>query len=202
MIVLLTTSDTDIMTLDRAKAALPHGLADTGAVNPFALMQEDGAFDEFARDALPNASIVLARLLGGDKAMGKHFRTLESECKRLGVPLVACSGEPVRDAVFERRSTTPPIVAQTAFEYLNHGGVANLANLLRFLSDEALGSEYGLRTADAAASGRRISRGQIGRRAARRVPASVLRRGQAYRCAAVLPRTLGQPKPRFRGRDG
>ena len=143
MIVLLTTSDTDIMTLDRAKAALPRGLADTGAVNPFALMQEDGAFDEFARDALPNASIVLARLLGGDKAMGEHFRTLESECKRLGVPLVACSGEPVRDAVFERRSTTPPIVAQTAFEYLHHGGVANLANLLRFLSDEALGSEYG-----------------------------------------------------------
>ena len=143
MIVLLTTSDTDIMTLDRAKAALPHGLASTAAVNPFALMQEDGAFDEFARDALPNADIVLARLLGGDKAMGEHFRTLESECKRLGVPLVACSGEPVRDAVFERRSTTPPIVAQTAFEYLNHGGVANLANLLRFLSDEALGSEYG-----------------------------------------------------------
>ena len=143
MIVLLTTSDTDIMTLDRAKAALPDGLASTAAVNPFALMQEDGAFDEFARDALPNASIVLARLLGGDKAMGEHFRTLESECDRLGVPLVACSGEPVRDAVFERRSTTPPIVAQTAFEYLHHGGVANLANLLRFLSDEALGSEYG-----------------------------------------------------------
>ena len=143
MIVLLSTSDTDIMTLERAKAALPDGLADPGAVNPFALMQEDGAFDEFARDVLPNAGIVLARLLGGDKAMGEHFRTLESECKRLGVPLVACSGEPVRDAVFERRSTTPPIVAQTAFEYLNHGGVANLANLLRFLSDEALGSEYG-----------------------------------------------------------
>ena len=143
MIVLLTTSDTDIMTLDRAMAALPDGLANTGAVNPFALMQEDGAFDEFARDVLPNASIVIARLLGGDKAMGEHFRTLESECKRLGVPLVVCSGEPVRDAVFERRSTTPPIVAQAAFEYLNHGGVANFANLLRFLSDEALGSEYG-----------------------------------------------------------
>ena len=44
---------------------------------------------------------------------------------------------------FERRSTTPAIVAQTAFEYLNHGGVANLCNLLQFLSDEALGSEHG-----------------------------------------------------------
>ena len=143
MIVFLTTSDTDILTLERAKAALPEGLANTLAVNPFALVQEEGAFERFARDTLPNASLVLARLLGGDKAMGGHFGTLESECRRLGVPLVACSGEPVRDAVFERRSTTPAIAAQTAFEYLNHGGVANLCNLLQFLSDEALGSEYG-----------------------------------------------------------
>ena len=143
MILFLTTSDTDILTLERAKSALPEGLADTLAVNPFALVQEEGAFDAFARDSLPNASLVLARLLGGDKAMGEHFGTLESECRRLGIPLVACSGEPVRDAVFERRSTTPPVVAQTAFEYLNHGGVANIVNLLQFLSDEALGSEYG-----------------------------------------------------------
>lgn len=143
MIVFLTTSDTDILTLERAKAALPDGLATTLAVNPFALMQDEGAFDRFLADALSNADLVLARLLGGDKAMGEHFGTLESECRRLNIPLVACSGEPVRDAVFERRSTTPPVVAQTAFEYLNHGGVANLVNLLQFLSDEALGSEHG-----------------------------------------------------------
>ena len=143
MIIFLTTSDTDILTLERAKAELPDGLATTLAVNPFALIQDEGAFDGFLRDALSNANLVLARLLGGDKAMGEHFATLESECRRQSIPLVACSGEPVRDAVFERRSTTPPVVAQTAFEYLNHGGVANLANLLQFLSDEALGSDYG-----------------------------------------------------------
>ena len=143
MIIFLTTSDTDILTLERAKAGLPHGLAATLAVNPFALMQDEGAFARFLSDALPDADLVLARLLGGDKAMGEHFATLESQCRRLGVPLVACSGEPVRDAVFERRSTTPPVLAQTAFEYLNHGGVANLVNLLQFLSDEALGSEHG-----------------------------------------------------------
>ena len=143
MIVFLTTSDTDILTLDRAKSALPGGLADTLAINPFALLQEEGAFEGFLSETLPGASLVLTRLLGGDKALGERFATLESECSRLGISLVACSGEPVRDAVFERRSTTPAIVAQTAFEYLNHGGVSNLANLLRFLSDEALSSEYG-----------------------------------------------------------
>jgi len=142
MIVFLNTSDTDILTLERAKAGLPEGLADVLAMNPFALMQEEGAFDGFARGTLPEASLILARLLGGDKAMGEHFATLESECRRLGVPLVACSGEPVRDAVFERRSSTPPVVAQTAFEYLNHGGVANFVNLLQFLSDEVLGTQH------------------------------------------------------------
>ena len=68
---------------------------------------------------------------------------LEASCRDLGIPLVACSGEPVRDAVFERRSTTPAVVAQTAFEYLNHGGITNLGNLLRFLSDEVRGTDYG-----------------------------------------------------------
>ena len=131
------------MTVEGARGELPEGLAGMVALNPFALALDDGALEGFLRDTLPNASLVLARLLGGDKAMGEGFGALESECRRLGVPLVACSGEPVRDAVFERRSTTPPIAAQTAFEYLNHGGVGNLVNLLRFLSDEVLGSEYG-----------------------------------------------------------
>ena len=143
MIVFLTTSDTDILALEGARGDLPPGLSDTVAVNPFALAQDDEAFERFLGELLPSASLALARLLGGDKAMGKSFVRLEAECRRLGIPLVACSGEPARDAVFERRSTTPAIVAQTAFEYLNHGGVGNLANLLRFLGDEALGSEHG-----------------------------------------------------------
>ena len=143
MIVFLTTSDTDILTLEGARSGLPDGLADTAALNPFTLVQDDDAFEGFLRDTLPNADLLLARLLGGDKAMGEGFARLESECRRLGVPLVACSGEPVRDAVFERRSSTPAIVAQTAFEYLNHGGVGNMRGVLRFLSDEVLGSEYG-----------------------------------------------------------
>ncbi len=143
MIVFLTTSDTDILALEGARGDLPPGLSDTVAVNPFALAQYDEAFERFLGEMLPSASLVLARLLGGDKAMGESFVRLEAECRRLGIPLVACSGEPTRDAVFERRSTTPAIVAQTAFEYLNHGGVGNLANLLRFLSDETLGSEHG-----------------------------------------------------------
>ena len=143
MIVFLTTSDTDILALEGARDDLPPSLSATVAVNPFALAQDDEAFGRFLSDTLPSANLLLARLLGGDKAMGESFARLEGECRRLNIPLVACSGEPTRDAVFERRSTTPAVVAQTAFEYLNYGGVGNLGNLLRFLSDEALGSEHG-----------------------------------------------------------
>ena len=143
MIVFLTTSDTDILTLERAKSDLPPDLTDTPALNPYALAQNGEEFGRFLDETLPDANLVVARLLGGDKAMGDNFALLEVACRRLSVALVACSGEPTRDAVFERRSNTPAILAQTAFEYLNHGGVVNISNLLRFLSDEALGSEYG-----------------------------------------------------------
>ena len=143
MIVFLTTSDTDILTLDRVRFELPSGFGETLALNPFVLVQDEGAFEQFLNDTLSGADIVLARLLGGDRAMGDRFSELELSCREKGIPLVACSGEPVRDAVFERRSTTPAIVAQTAFEYLNHGGVSNLGNLLRFLSDEIQGTDYG-----------------------------------------------------------
>ncbi len=143
MIVILTTSDTDILTLDRVRSDLPSDFGDTLAFNPFVLVQEEGAFERFLSETLTEADVVLARLLGGDRAMGEHFKQVEGACRTRGIPFVVCSGEPNRDAVFERRSTTPPVVAQTAFEYLNHGGVANLENLLRFLSDELLGTDYG-----------------------------------------------------------
>ena len=143
MIVFLTTSDTDILTLDSVRFDLPPGFGETVALNPFVLVQDEDAFRRFLDETLAEAVIVLTRLLGGDRAMGDRFSELEAACRARGIPLVACSGEPVRDAVFERRSTTPAIVAQTAFEYLNHGGVVNLGNLLRFLSDEIQGTDYG-----------------------------------------------------------
>ena len=143
MIVFLTTSDTDILTLDRVRFDLPSGFGDTLALNPFVLIQDEDTFGRLLGETLPKADLVLARLLGGDRAMGERFAELEAACRDRGIPLVACSGEPVRDAVFERRSTTPAVVAQTAFEYLNHGGVANMGNLLRFLSDEVRGTGYG-----------------------------------------------------------
>jgi len=143
MILFLTTSDTDILTLDRVRLDLPSGFGDILALNPFVLIQDDDAFEQLVGETAGDADFVLVRLLGGDKAMGEGFAQLEAACRARGIPLVACSGEPVRDAVFERRSTTPAIVAQTAFEYLNHGGVTNLGNLLRFLSDTVRGTDYG-----------------------------------------------------------
>ncbi len=143
MIVFLTTSDTDILTLDRVRPDLPSDFGDTLALNPFAPLQDEDASERFLSETLPDATLALVRLLGGDKAMGERFTRFEEACRNLGIPLVTCSGEPARDAVFERRSTTPPVLAQTAFEYLNHGGAANLDNLLRFLSDEVRGTDYG-----------------------------------------------------------
>ena len=143
MILFLTTSDTDILALSGAVDGLPEGLRQTQALNPLTLVQDQPAFDAFLNGTLPKADLVLLRLLGGDKALGEDFGKLEAACRDRSIPMVACSGEPTRDVIFERRSSTPAIVAQSCFEYLNHGGVANIGNVLRFLSDEVLGTEFG-----------------------------------------------------------
>ena len=142
MILILTTSDTDILALSGAIPELPDDLKDTQALNPFTLIQDEDAFNSFLSNTLPQAKLVLVRLLGGEKSMGESFGRLHQECFQQGIPLVACSGEPTRDAIFERRSTTTPVIAQTSFEYLNHGGVVNLSNLLKFLSDEMLDTTH------------------------------------------------------------
>ena len=143
MILILTTSDTDILALSEAIIALPPGFSETRVLNPTAMVHDQGAFDRFLSQTLPKAEMVLVRLLGGERGMGSDFDRLAAACRQRHIPLVTCSGEPQRDASFEARSTTPGIIPQTSFEYLNHGGVANLTSLLRFLSDEILGTGYG-----------------------------------------------------------
>ncbi|MCY4653751.1 MAG: hypothetical protein OXC95_11380, partial [Dehalococcoidia bacterium] len=116
MIVFLTTSDTDILTLERAKSDLPPDLTDTLALNPYALAQDGEEFGRFLDETLPDANLVVARLLGGDKAMGDNFALLEVAFRKLSVGLDACSGEATHHAGFQGRSTTHPLLTPTSLD--------------------------------------------------------------------------------------
>ena len=89
MIVLLTTSDTDILALSGAISDLPDDLKGKQALNPFTLIQDEDAFDGFLSDTLPTAKLVIVRLLGGEKSMGESFGRLHQECFQRGIPLEA-----------------------------------------------------------------------------------------------------------------
>src|SRR5206468_1004180 len=60
-----------------------------------------------------------------------------------GVALLAFGGEAEPDAELAGLSTAPAGTVAEAFEYLRHGGVANVSSLLRFVSDTLLYTGFG-----------------------------------------------------------
>ena len=137
MIVFLTTADTEVLATVAAAELLPDGFGPVRALNPAAPGAPDA--DGILAEA-PDA--VLVRLLGGRRAWA-GFDRLAGRCAAEGVPLLAFSGEATPDAELTERSTAPAGAVAEAFEYLRHGGVANTANLLRFVADTQLGGGWG-----------------------------------------------------------
>jgi cobaltochelatase CobN len=138
MIVFVTTADTEILALSRAVRDLPAGFPPLKALNPARLP------DDMAPEALATgASLVLVRLLGGRRAWEDGFDRLALACRRARIPFVAWSGEQHADAELTAASTAPAAIVAESFEYLRHGGVENLKQVLLFLADTLLMTGYG-----------------------------------------------------------
>ncbi|MBA2443061.1 MAG: cobaltochelatase subunit CobN [Rubrobacter sp.] len=138
-ILFLTTADTEILAAAKATELLPEGFPQVRCANP-AVVDEPA---EFLEEVLPEARLVLVRLLGGRRAWPEGFGELARRCRELGIPLLAFGGEAEPDAELTAASTAPSGTVAEAFEYLRHGGVRNTANLLRFVADTLLVEGYG-----------------------------------------------------------
>ena len=138
-LLFLTTADTEILAVSKAAELLPEGFPETRCANPATL--NDAA--TFLDVELPAARAVIVRLLGGRKAWPEGFEELRRRCAASGVPLLAFGGEAEPDAELTAASTAPAGAVAEAFEYLRHGGVANTANLFRFVADTVLLEGYG-----------------------------------------------------------
>ena len=134
MILFLTNADTDILALRVVAEGLPAGFPPLRAANPALLGQ--------APD-LTGVSVVVVRLLGGRQAWEVPFDRMRAECVRAGVPLLALGGEAVPDAELTALSTVPSATVTQAFRYLTQGGVANLAQMVRFVADTVLLEGFG-----------------------------------------------------------
>ncbi|MEV5239633.1 cobaltochelatase subunit CobN [Streptomyces cinnamoneus] len=138
MILLLSTSDTDLLSARAAAAQggpVPYRLA-----NPARL-----ALDELPA-LLEGTDLVVVRLLGGVRAWQEGLDLLLAQER----PVVVLTGEQAPDAQLMEASTVPIGIAAEAHAYLAHGGPANLEQLARFLSDTVLLTGHGFEAPAAA----------------------------------------------------
>ncbi|MEU0839775.1 cobaltochelatase subunit CobN [Streptomyces sp. NPDC005962] len=128
MILLLSTSDTDLLSARAATGPVPYRLA-----NPARLALDD------LPGLLDGVELVVVRLLGGIRAWEEGLETLLAGDR----PVVVLTGEQAPDAQLMEASTVPVGIAAEAHAYLAHGGPANLEQLARFLSDTVLLTGHG-----------------------------------------------------------
>ncbi len=138
-LLFVTTADTEILAAAKATELLPEDFPRVRCANPAKIEEPAAFFDE----ALPGARAVLVRLLGGRRAWPEGFEELRRRCEELGIPLLAFGGEAEPDAELTALSSAPSGAVAEAFEYLRWGGVANTANLLRFVADTLLLEGHG-----------------------------------------------------------
>ncbi|MFJ7268731.1 cobaltochelatase subunit CobN [Streptomyces sp. NPDC099050] len=142
MILLLSTSDTDLLSARAANAGdapVPYRFA-----NPSRLPLDD------LPGLLDGVSLVVVRLLGGLRAWQEGLDLLLAPGQNR--PVVVLTGEQAPDAQLMEASTVPIGIAAEAHGYLAHGGPANLDQLARFLSDTVLLTGHGFEPPAASAT--------------------------------------------------
>ncbi|WP_438490524.1 cobaltochelatase subunit CobN [Streptomyces sp. S186] len=139
MILLLSTSDTDLLSARAATGPVPYRLANPARLD---LAELPGL--------LEGADLVVVRLLGGLRAWEDGLDVLLAADQHR--PVVVLTGEQAPDAQLMEASTVPVGIAAEAHAYLAHGGPANLSQLARFLSDTVLLTGHGFEPPAAAPS--------------------------------------------------
>ncbi|MFJ4501633.1 cobaltochelatase subunit CobN [Streptomyces sp. NPDC088864] len=137
MILLLSTSDTDLLSARASRGPVGYRYA-----NPSRLPLQD------LPALLDGADLVVVRLLGGVRAWQDGL----DQVLATGRPVVVLTGEQAPDAQLMAASTVPIGIAAEAHAYLAHGGPANLDQLARFLSDTVLLTGHGFEPPAAAPS--------------------------------------------------
>ncbi len=121
MIVLLSTSDTDLLSARASGAEYRLG-------NPARIDAHD------VPGVLDGADLVVVRILGGRRAWEDGLDAVLAS----GLPVVVLGGEVAPDAELMELSSVPGGVVAEAHSYLAQGGPGNLGQLHHFLSDAIL----------------------------------------------------------------
>ena len=137
MFLILTTADTEIQALAAALRRLPDDFPSVRARNPNELLSAP-ALDRFVAEELPKARAVVVRVLGGRAYFADGFERLARECRARGISFYALPGEQGLDPELSALGNVPLPQVTQVLEYFTQGGVPNLVNLLKCLSDNVL----------------------------------------------------------------
>jgi cobaltochelatase CobN len=135
----VTTADTEILAAAAALKRLPAGFPELRCANPAGDADAARLVDGIA----DGARVVLCRILGGRRGWPDGFELLRERCRANRIALLAVGGEATPDAEMTALSTAPSGAVAQAGEYLRHGDIENVEQLLRFLADTFLLEGYG-----------------------------------------------------------
>jgi cobaltochelatase CobN len=138
MLRFLTTADTEILAVASAVERLPGDFPEVRCANPAGATAE-----ALIEGLLDGARVVLCRILGGRRGWPDGFDLLRERCRQQHVALLALGGESEPDAEMTSLSLAPAGAVAQAGEYLRHGDVENVEQLLRFLADTFLLEGHG-----------------------------------------------------------
>ena len=139
MLRFVTTADTEILAAAAAVQRLPAGFPAVRCANPAGAVDQEAFVDE----VLDGARVVLCRILGGRRGWPGGFEALRERCAQRGIALLALGGEAEPDAEMTALSLAGAGAVAQAGEYLRHGDVDNVEQLLRFLADTFLLEGHG-----------------------------------------------------------
>jgi cobaltochelatase CobN len=142
-ILFFTTADTDLLSLANAVKILPPGFPVVRARSLLRMGPKDQT-PVLLEEVLEGAQVIVVRALGG---LAYFREELEWMCRRSweqGCKLLALPGDRDLDPDLTRLSTVPLHVLAKASSYLAQGGMRNMERCLRFLSDQYLGTSFGI----------------------------------------------------------
>ncbi|RDI95878.1 cobalt chelatase [Meiothermus sp. QL-1] len=140
-LALLTHADTDLLALEAAKTLLPPGFPPVLGLSLNRLKTPE-QMALWLQGPLGEARVVLLRLHGSLEGVPGIAALLE-HARAHGQHLLLVSGLGEFPPELARRSSVGPEVLRKATAYLMAGGVDNLVELCKYLSDALLGSRLG-----------------------------------------------------------
>ncbi len=141
-LVIGTAADTDIQMVAAARGLLPPEFAAVRVVNLLQLQQQF-SIDDYADKVLSQAQGILLRLLGGRSYWSYGLEVVKDLAIAQGIPLIVLPGDDRPDWELLSHSTVELAQVHELWRYWLEGGVENLAQGLRRLSDLALGTQWG-----------------------------------------------------------